>query len=153
MNFNFFMCSLAMLFIQRAAVPCFNCEYCDKNKTIFLKEGMNCIDLHIHRSSDPPNYRSTDPLSSDSPIYGSTDYTDHRPCDPLIHRFTNLPIHSSTQRSTNLWISRYVEIQVLLCFVQYSIQFKVTFNVLHLQIIMSVELQNLTTFCLNNVLV
>ena len=38
-------------------------------------------------------------------------------------------------------------IQVLLCFVQYSIQFKVAFNVLHLQIIMSVELQNMTTFC------
>ena len=83
-----------MLFMQRVAVPCFNCEYRDKNKTIFLK-GMNSIDLHIHRSSDPPNYRSTDPLSSYLPIYGSTDYTDHRPCDPLIHRFTNLPIHSS----------------------------------------------------------
>ena len=96
--------------MQRVAVPCFNCEYRDKNKTIFLK-GMNSIDLHIHRSSDPPNYRSTDPLSSYLPIYGSTDYTDHRPCDPLIHRFTNLLIHSSTWRSTNLWISRYVERQ------------------------------------------
>ena len=41
----------------------------------------------------------------------------------------------------------YFRIQVLLCFVQYSIQFKVAFNVLHLQIIMSVELQNMTTFC------
>ena len=36
---------------------------------------------------------------------------------------------------------------MLLCFVQYSIQFKVAFNVLNLQIIMSVELQNVTTFC------
>ena len=41
----------------------------------------------------------------------------------------------------------YFRIQVLLCFVQYSIQFKVAFNVLHLQIIMSVELQKMTTFC------
>ena len=41
----------------------------------------------------------------------------------------------------------YFRIQVLLCFVQCSIQFKVAFNVLHLQIIMSVELQNMTTFC------
>ena len=41
----------------------------------------------------------------------------------------------------------YFRIQVLLCFVQYSIQFKVAFNALHLQIIMSVELQNMTTFC------
>ena len=41
----------------------------------------------------------------------------------------------------------YFRIQVLLCFVQYSIQFKVAFNVLNLQIIMSVELQNMTTFC------
>ena len=40
----------------------------------------------------------------------------------------------------------YFRIQVLLCFVQCSIQFKVAFNVLHLQIIMSVELQNMTTF-------
>ena len=41
----------------------------------------------------------------------------------------------------------YFRIQVLLCFVQCTIQFKVAFNVLHLQIIMSVELQNMTTFC------
>ena len=41
----------------------------------------------------------------------------------------------------------YFRIQELLCFVQYSIQFKVAFNVLNLQIIMSVELQNMTTFC------
>ena len=36
---------------------------------------------------------------------------------------------------------------VWLCFVQYSIQFRVAFNVLHLQIIMSVEVQNMTSFC------
>ena len=41
----------------------------------------------------------------------------------------------------------YFRIQVLLCFVQCSIQFKVAFNVLNLQIIISVELQNMTTFC------
>ena len=41
----------------------------------------------------------------------------------------------------------YFRIQELLCFVQYSIQFKVAFNVLNLQIIMSRELQNMTTFC------
>ena len=41
----------------------------------------------------------------------------------------------------------HFRIQELLCFVQYSIQFKVAFNVLNLQIIMSVELQNMTTFC------
>ena len=41
----------------------------------------------------------------------------------------------------------YFRIEVLLCFVQCTIQFKVAFNVLHLQIIMSVELQNMTTFC------
>ena len=46
----------------------------------------------------------------------------------------------------------YLRIQVLLCFVQYSIQFKVAYNVLHFQIIMSVELQNMTMFCFNDVL-
>lgn len=41
----------------------------------------------------------------------------------------------------------YFGIQVLLRFVQYSIHLKAAFNVLNLQIIMSVELQNMTTFC------
>ena len=46
----------------------------------------------------------------------------------------------------------YFRIQVLLCFVQYSIQFKVAYNVLHFQIRMSVKLQNMTMFCFNDVL-
>ena len=54
--------------MQRVAVPCFNCEYRDKNKTIFLK-GMNSIDLHI----DPQIHKSTNPFINIE-VYQSVDF-------------------------------------------------------------------------------
>ena len=76
-----------------------------KSKTIFLKEGMNSIDLHIHRSTI---HRTTDLLIRwSTQIHWCTDLLNTPITDLVIHWSTDSQIYRSIHQYRGLSIRGY----------------------------------------------